>query len=400
VQLSRRLRTHARESQERTGDVATVIDETARGIRVVQNFGMAEFLKSRFGKANQRQYRASMSARAIKAANAPVMEIVGAFAALAVIGYASIQISRGGMTLGDFTAFTLGAYAVYNPLKRLNKFNLAVQQASVAASRVYDIIDTPPSVVDRPDARHFSDIGDGVRFEDVCLAYSRRRSVLRGFELHVPQGSSVALVGASGAGKSTAVQMIPRFFDPQQGRVTIGSRDVRSLELASLRARIGYVSQETLLFNDTIWTNIVCGRRGIGEDDVADAVRAADAEDFVRQLPDRYDTVVGEGGIKLSGGQRQRLAIARALLLRPWILILDEATSMLDPESEQRILSALNRFLPDATVVVVSHRLSVIRSADLIAVLADGGISQIGTHDELTATGGAYRRLVEWHELT
>ena len=218
VHLSRRLRARASQAQEGTGEVAVVIDETVRGIRVVQNFGMADFMADRFRRANQRQYFASLAARAIQAANAPVMEIVGAAAALTVISYAASQITGGDMTLGDFSAFVLGAYAVYNPLKRLNKFNLAMQHAAVAATRVFEIIDAPAAVRNRPGARPLTDLGGGIRFENVGFSYSQHRHVLRGFELHLPRGATGALVGASGAGKSTVAQLIPRFFRCPRGR--------------------------------------------------------------------------------------------------------------------------------------------------------------------------------------
>jgi subfamily B ATP-binding cassette protein MsbA len=400
VHFSRRMRARALQAQERTDEIAVVIDETARGIRVVQTFGMGDFMADRFRLANQRQFLAGLSARAIQAANAPVMEVLGAFTALVVIAYAASQITAGGMTLGDFSAFVLGAYALYNPLKRLNKFNLVLQPAVVAAGRILEIIDAPVTVSERPGARALTELGAGVRFENVGFAYRRDQWVLRGFELHLPQGSTVALVGASGAGKSTAVQLIPRFLDVQEGAVWVGDHDVRDLTLASLRAQIGLVTQEPLLFNDTVRTNIVCGREGISGDAVEAAATAADADEFIRDLPAGYDTVIGEGGVKLSGGQRQRLAIARAVLQDPPILILDEATSALDPESETMIQRALDRFTRDRTTLVIAHRLATIRRADVIAVLADGRVAEMGNHDELVAAGGLYRRMVEMQELS
>jgi subfamily B ATP-binding cassette protein MsbA len=397
---SRRLRARALQAQERTDDIAVLIDETVRGIRVVQTFGMGEFMAKRFRLANQRQFLAGLSGRAIQAVNAPVMEVLGAFAALAVIAYAASQITDGGMTLGDFSAFVLGAYALYNPLKRLNKFNLILQPAVVAAGRILKIIDAPVTVCERPGARALSGRRVGVRFENVGFAYRRGQWVLRGFELDLSQGSTVALVGSSGAGKSTVVQLIPRFFDVQEGSVWVGGYDVRDLTLASLRAQIGLVTQEPLLFDDTVRTNIVCGREGISADAVEAAATAADADEFIRALPAGYDTVIGEGGAKLSGGQRQRLAIARAVLQNPPILIFDEATSALDPESETTIQQALDRFSSDRTILVVAHRLATIRRSDVIVVLAGGRVTEMGNHDELVAAGGLYRRMVEMQELS
>ena len=398
--FSRRLRARALQAQERTDDIAVLIDETVRGIRVVQIFGMGEFMAERFRLANQKQFLAGLSARAIQALNAPVMEVLGAFAALAVIAYAASQITNGGMTLGDFSAFVLGAYALYNPLKRLNKFNLVLQPALVASSRILEIVDAPVTVYERPGALALTERKAGVRFENVGFAYRRDEWVLRGFELDLPQGSTVALVGASGAGKSTVVQLIPRFFDVQEGSVWVSDHDVRDLTLASLRAQIGLVTQEPLLFDDTVRANIVCGREGIAADEVEAAATAADAAEFIRDLPAGYDTVIGEGGVKLSGGQRQRLAIARAVLQNPPILVFDEATSALDPESETTIQQALDRFSRERTIFVVTHRLATIRRSDAIAVLADGRVAEIGNHDALVAAGGLYRRMVEMQELS
>jgi subfamily B ATP-binding cassette protein MsbA len=400
VHFSRRMRARALQAQVRTDEIAVVVDETVRGIRVVQNFGMANFMAERFRRANQRQFLAGLSARAIQAANAPVMEVVGACAAIAVIAYAASQITGGVMTLGDFSAFVLGAYALYNPLKRLNKFNLVLQPAAVAASRILEIIDAPVAVCERPGARVLTDLRAGVRFENVGFAYRREEWVLRGFELRLPLGSTVALVGASGAGKSTAVHLIPRFLDVQEGTLWIGDHDVRDLTLASLRGKIGLVTQEPLLFDDTVRTNIVCGREGISDSAVEAAATAAGAGEFIRDLPAGYDTVIGEGGVKLSGGQRQRLAIARAVLQDPPILLLDEATSALDPESEALIQRALDRLTRDRTTLVIAHRLATIRRADVIAVLAEGRVAEMGNHDELVSLGGLYRRMVDMQELS
>lgn len=399
VYLSRRLRNRARQAQERTEEVAVVIDETVRGIRVVQNFGMAAFMADRFRHANQRQYVASLAARAIQAANGPVMEVMGVFAAVAVISYAAMQIWAGDMTLGDFSAFVLATYSIYNPLKRINKFNLVLQQAAVASTRVFEIVDAPVVVSERPGARLLAETWGSIRFDSVSFSYRPGQWVLRGFDLHIPRGSTVALVGASGAGKSTVAQLIPRFLDVQEGAVRVGELDVRDLKLKDLRSQIGLVTQETLLFNATVRTNIVCGRDGIPDEAVDAAAKAADADTFIRELPAGYDTVIGEFGVMLSGGQRQRLAIARAVLANPSILILDEATSALDPESEAQIRQTLDRFAHRKTTLVIAHRLATICGADVIAVLGEGRVIELGSHDELIAAGGLYRRMVDLQEL-
>ena len=399
LHFSRRLRREARRSQERMGEMTTIVDETVKGIRIVQAFTMEAFEAARFRRATQRHFRANLRARAIQAANAPVMEIVGALGTVALIGYAGLQIRAGAMTLGDLSAFLLGVYGAYNPLKRLNKFNLALQQAEVAAQRVFEVVDAPVAIVDRPGASPLDGVGDGVRLERVWFAYEGERWVLEGFDLTLPAGKTLALVGPSGAGKSTVAQLIPRFWDVQRGAVRVGGADVREVSLASLRASVGLVTQETVLFNDTVANNIAFGQAGAPREKVEAAARAAFAHDFVMALADGYDTVIGEAGMKLSGGQRQRLAIARALFKDPPILILDEATSALDPEAERLVQRALDNLMRGRTTLVIAHRLSTVRRADSIVVLDRGGVVEQGRHEELMARGGLYRRLVEMQEL-
>jgi subfamily B ATP-binding cassette protein MsbA len=398
IHFSRRLRRRSRQSQERMGDLTTVLDETVKGIRIVQAYGMERFESDRFRTASQRHFWANLKARAIQAANGPVMEVVGAGGAVALIAYASRQITAGTMTLGDFSAFLLGIYGAYNPIKRLNKFNLALQQAEVASQRVFEVIDAPVAIVDSRIAVELTGVGDGIRLDNVSFAYAGE-PVLHSVTLHVPAGTTVALVGPSGAGKSTVAQLIPRFWDVQHGSVRVGGHDVREVTLRSLRSLIGLVTQETVLFNDTVHNNIAFGREAAPRPEVEAAARSAFAAEFIRDLPRGYDTKIGEGGMTLSGGQRQRLAIARALHKDPPILILDEATSALDPEAERLVQRALDNLVSGRTTLVIAHRLSTVRRADSIVVMDGGSIVDRGTHDELMERGGLYRRMVEMQEL-
>ncbi len=399
IHFSRRLRHRSRQSQERMGDLTSILSETITGMRVVQAFTSEESVASRFRRATHQHFRANLRARTIQAANAPVMEVVGAAGAVALIAYAASEIASAEMTLGDFSAFLVAIYGTYNPIKRLNKFNLALQQASVAAQRVFEVVDAPVTIRDQPQARTLQGVGEGVEFDRVGFAY-QEQSVLENFSLKIPCGHTLALVGPSGAGKSTVAQLIPRFWDAQQGAVLIGGNDVREVTLASLRAQIGLVTQETMLFNDTVRANIGFGETSVSPTAVEAAARAAFAHEFISELPAGYDTVVGEAGLCLSGGQRQRLAIARALYKDRPLLILDEATSALDPEAERLVQQALANLMRGRTTLVIAHRLATVRSADTIVVIDRGRIVEQGTHQELIAAAGVYRRMVEMQELS
>jgi len=395
VHFSRRLRRRARDAQERTGEIAAAVDEATRGMAIVQAFTAEPAMAARFRDINRRHFVAGLRARVIQAANAPVMELVGVVAAMALIAYAGRAIERGAMTLGDFSAFLLAVWGAYNPIKRLNKFNLALQQAVVSAERVFEVVDATPEVVDEPRAVELEDVGAGIELDHVSFAYDDGRVALEDVSFRVDRGETVALVGASGAGKTSVAMLLLRFWDVDGGAIRIGGRDVREVTRASLRAKMALVTQDTLLFHDTVRANIAFGAVAPDESAVRAAARAALAEDFIASLPRGYDTVIGEAGLKLSGGQRQRLAIARALYRDPEILVLDEATSSLDPESERLVSRALDGAMEGRTTLVIAHRLATVRRADRIVVLAAGRVVDEGRHDELMAREGPYRTMVE-----
>jgi subfamily B ATP-binding cassette protein MsbA len=395
VNYAKKLRHRSRQSQERLGDMNSILDEVLKGYRVVQAFGMQAFEALRFRDATRRHFRTNLKARKIQSLNAPVMEVLGGIGMLVLLLYASRLIAAEQMTLGTFSSFLGSLFLMYTPIKRLNKLNLAMQTAVAAGQRVFAVMDEPVEIVDRPDARVLAGVHEGVRFERVVFAYEPDKPVLRELDLEIPAGKVVALVGPSGAGKSTVAQLLPRFWDVSGGRITIDGHDVRDLQLASLRANLGVVSQETVLFNTTIRANIAYGRSQVDEERLRASAHAAYAEEFIAEFPEGFETVVGEAGLKLSGGQRQRLAVARALYKDPPILILDEATSALDAESEGIVQRALENLMRNRTTLIIAHRLATVRNADIIVVLEDGRVVEQGSHAKLMVSGGAYARLAQ-----
>ena len=396
VLIAKRLRVLSRAARERMGDLTGVLSETIRGARVVQAYEAESWESKRFSEVNDRTFRLARKGALVMAFASPLVETASVLAFLLLLAYATTRITAGKMTLGTFISYGVGLAMMYQPFKRATRTNLALQQALASARRLFEVLDAPNAVVDRPDARPITSFAREIAFEDVSFAYGDGEPVLSGVDLVLRRGSVTAIVGPSGAGKSTLAALLPRFMDPTAGRVTLDGIDLRDATLASLRARVGLVTQDVVLFDDTVRRNVAYGRPLVAEADVRSALEAANAGAFVDALPEGLDTRVGEGGARLSGGQRQRLAIARALLKDPPILVLDEATSALDAESERAVQEALERLMKGRTVLVIAHRLSTVRRADQLVVLDAGRIVERGNHAELLAAGGMYRRL---HDL-
>jgi ATP-binding cassette, subfamily B, bacterial MsbA len=394
VQFGKRLRKTTHRSQERMAEIATLLEETIRGVRIVKAFTMEPFEISRFREATRKHLRWNLSAQRIQALTSPVMELLAGICMVTLFGYAQSRIVAGTLTGGEFASFLTGLALMYAPIKKLNKVNLSLNTALSAAERVFQMLDVENDVREKPNANVLSSVGGGVRYEGVTFTYGNE-PVLREIDLDVAPGEIVALVGGSGAGKSTLVNLLPRFYDVTEGRIVIDGVDVRDTTLQSLRALMGFVTQEVILFNDTVRNNIAYGRENVDEQQVIAAARAANAHEFITNLPQGYDTPIGESGVLLSGGQRQRLAIARALFKDPPILIFDEATSALDTESERLVQQALNNLMQGRTTLVIAHRLSTIRRAHKIVVLDKGRIVETGTHEALLARRGVYRKLYD-----
>jgi subfamily B ATP-binding cassette protein MsbA len=397
VRYGRHLRASNETSLRRWRDITEILQETISGFSVVKAFGMEGFETARFRRAAARLFHVNMRITRTTAVLPPLMEAVGGVAMVGALFYGSAAIRSGRLTTGAFTSFLAALFAMYTPIKRLSRMNATLQGALAASNRIFEVLDTHFEIQERPGARALPRMQREVEYKDVAFRFADAdTAVLRRISFTARSGQVVAIVGMTGAGKTTLIKLLPRFYDVSDGAITIDGVDVRDATLKSLREQIGLVTQETVLFNDTVRANIAYGLEDVDETRIESAARAAFAHDFILDLPRRYDTQIGERGSRLSGGQRQRIAIARALLKDPPILILDEATSALDPESERLVQQALGNLMKGRTTLVIAHRLATVRNADCIVVIDGGEVKEVGTHEDLLRRpNGVYTRLYE-----
>lgn len=391
--FGKRMRKASSVLQARTADITSVLQEAISAVRVIKSFVREDYEIQRFNRENDYNFQAQMKAAQLMATLTPVIEFLAAIGVTVIIWFGGREVVSGELTAGALIAFLIYAVNISNPIKRLSRVYGNIQKALAAADRIFEVMDTQPDIEDAPDAVELPAVNGRVVFRDVTFEYKPGEAVLRDIDIDAAPGQMVAIVGPSGAGKTTIANLIPRFYDVTAGVITIDGFDVRKVTLASLRQQIGIVPQETVLFNGTVYENILYGDLTASEEQVMAAAQAANAHKFITDMPDGYKTQIGERGSKLSGGQRQRIAIARAILKNPQVLILDEATSALDTESEQLVQEALDKLMVGRTSFVIAHRLSTVQRANVILVMERGRIVERGTHEELIRKGGLYSKL-------
>jgi subfamily B ATP-binding cassette protein MsbA len=394
TKLGKRLRKISKHSQEEMADMTSILHESFSGYRVVQAFGMQKYEIERFKKKNESYFGLMLKTIKINELASPLLEFFAAVGIAAIIWYGGLHVIEGDMSVGAFFSFFTALFMLFAPVSKLSNVYNKIQQAMAAAARVFEILDTPPDIADSPGAKPIGRISKSVELQNVSFKYEEDL-VLKNVSVAVSAGTILAIVGISGAGKSTLVDLVSRFYDPTDGKILFDGIDIKEATLESVRSQLGIVTQDIFLFNDTVRNNIAYGRDETGFEKVEQAAKDAYAHNFILELPQGYDTIIGERGTRLSGGQRQRLSIARALLKNPAILILDEATSALDTESELEVQKALNNLMKDRTTFVIAHRLSTILHADRIIVLEKGEIVQEGSHEKLIGTEGPYKKVFQ-----
>lgn len=394
VVIGKSIRRRSRRTAEKIARIMGIMSENLNSIRIIKSFAMEAFETNRFKQEQERHYNLDLRQAKLRLISSPVTEMIGAFIAVILlwIGGHDVLVSND-MTSEDFIRFILILFSVLQPIRSLSKVGINLQNGFASADRVFNVLDTVPAIVSKPNAIKIKDVKDEITFNNVGFNYDGTDRILKDISFTMKKGKVTALVGASGAGKSTIADLIPRFYDVINGKIEIDGNDIRDLDINSLRKMMGIVSQETILFNDTIGSNIKYGLQSVTDDQLQKAAKNANAYDFISEQPNGFETVIGEKGVRLSGGQRQRIAIARAILKNPSILILDEATSSLDTESEYKVQKAVDNLMADRTVLVIAHRLSTVESADKIVVMEDGEIADFGSHQDLLKKDGVYTRL-------
>ena len=393
--IVKRLRHPARTSQQRMGELVSTLDESLSGIKVIKSYNAVDYIKQKFYDLNADLARLTLSMARRQQLASPMSEFLGISAVGVILVFGGSLVFKGSLSPEGFIAFIAMFSQITRPVRTFIDQFANINQGIAAGERIFSVIDTRPEIEDRPGARELKGLREKIEFRDVHFSYDGQREVIDGISFEIRRGETVALVGPSGGGKSTLSELLPRFYDPASGEIAIDGIPLRDYTQESLRAHMSVVAQDTVLFNDTIESNIAMGKPGATHEEIVEAARIANADQFIRECAEGYSTNIGDRGVKLSGGQRQRLSIARAVLKNPDILILDEATSALDTESEKLVQEALNKLLEGRTSVVIAHRLSTIHNADKIIVVDHGRIAEQGTHNELMARGGIYAKLIE-----